>query len=78
MSEKNKIKRLEEALEWALMVIDSYEVDIRNSEHLGIDLEAKGFCQGHLYREAQAVIRRKAGIEGESPKDAIPIDDGTD
>lgn len=47
------------ALRYALNVIESYEMDIRNSQEIiGHDLVADGFCQGSIYTEARATIRR--------------------
>ncbi len=47
-----RIVRLETALQYAIRVIESYQLDIRNSEWVGVDLVAKGFCQGSIYRDA--------------------------
>jgi len=52
---------LKEALKYAIRIIESYEMDIRNSEWTGISLKGKGFCQGTIYTEAIADIKRKAG-----------------
>lgn len=44
---------LVEALKHAINIIESYELDIRNSkEVIGIDLIEKGFCQGTIYEYA--------------------------
>ena len=57
-----RIRQLNDALDLALLVIDSYEIDIRNSEEsCGVNLKAAGFCQGRLYIKAQENIRKKAG-----------------
>ncbi len=56
---------LKEALNYAVRIIESYEMDIRNSEWTGINLKDKGFCQGTIYTEAIADIKHKAG---ESPE----------
>ena len=48
-------------VEYALAIIEQYEFEIRNSVDdniLGIDLKAKGFCQGRLFTEAKAKIER--------------------
>lgn len=61
--QKDVTKTINEALEYAIKVIRSYEMDIRNSESLmGIDLKRKGFCQGLIYREAIRDIKKRAGM----------------
>lgn len=47
-----------EALSFAKSVIENYQMDIRNSEWVGIDLVAKGFCQGEIYLGAIDQINR--------------------
>jgi hypothetical protein len=65
------IQKLIEALAHAVTIIESYEMDIRNSESvIGVDLAAKGFCQGEAYKAALATIRRKA--EGVTTAPASP------
>ncbi len=50
-------KRMVDALRYAISVIESYEMDIRNSEEIcGVDLVTLGFCQGSIYTEARATI----------------------
>lgn len=47
----------------ALAIIDNYEADIRNPDHrewLGVDLVAKGFCQGTIYQGAREFVERIA------------------
>lgn len=51
--------RLREALDYALAIIESYEMDIRNS---GLNLVGQGFCQGDIYRNARQDIRDIAGL----------------
>lgn len=51
----------ERALEYAKRIIESYQMDIRDSaRRLNIDLVALGFCQGLIYREAIPTIERIA------------------
>lgn len=50
--------RLERALGYALAVIRSYQMDIRNFDWTGVDLVALGFCQGHIYTDAEQHIER--------------------
>lgn len=48
------------ALDFAIQIIESYELDINNSkEILGIDLKRKGFCQGIVYKKALSIIKKK-------------------
>lgn len=48
------------ALEYAIRIIENYELDLRFSkETIGIDLIKKGFCQGKIYTEALRVIEQK-------------------
>lgn len=59
MSEQEQIENLKLALDMALNVIRSYQMDIRGSgEWLGVDLVEKGFCQGRIYLGAEAMIKR--------------------
>lgn len=53
--------QLTAALKVAIGIIESYQMDIRNSEWTGVDLEAKGFCQGTVYRLALYDIYKAAG-----------------
>lgn len=50
------LKNLEEALDYAISIIENYQMDIRSSKEtmpsLGINLAEKGFCQGKVYKEA--------------------------
>jgi hypothetical protein len=47
------------ALKHALKIIESYEMDIRNSQEIvNVDLVKLGFCQGSIYLTAQNTIRR--------------------
>lgn len=46
------------ALEHAKLIIENYEMDIKNSDWVGINLEAKGFCQGSAYKNALSVIEK--------------------
>lgn len=46
-------KNMEEALDYAISIIESYEMDIRNSYNvIGINIKEKGFCQGRTYKNA--------------------------
>lgn len=53
-----------QALDYAIQIIESYEFDIRHSRAwTGVDLMSLGFCQGIIYREAVADIKRRRGNE---------------
>lgn len=59
------IGQLHRALDYAIDIIESYEIDVRNSEPIvGIDLAKRGFCQGSIYK--QAVQRVKDIAAGRS------------
>lgn len=60
--QEQEVDRLREALEYAIFIMESYQMDIRNSWHLGVDLTQGGFCQGDIYQRAIEDIRHKAGI----------------
>ncbi len=46
------------ALEYAIKIIESYEMDIRNAPTtIGVDLIQHGFCQGRIYKEAIEKIK---------------------
>ena len=52
---------IEKALNEAISVIRSYQLDIENSEkrpYLNINLAEKGFCQGVVYKDALNRIKR--------------------
>ena len=55
---------LAQALEYAVSIIDSYALDIRNCEFVDLDLVDAGFCQGSVYTEAHEAIDRI--VAGES------------
>lgn len=63
MTEPERIAVLTDALEFAITVIRGYQMEIRNSEWVGVDLKQKGFCQGQAYATAIQIIREKAGME---------------
>ena len=51
--ETSRIIELERKLTEALALIEQYQLDIRNAEStIGLDLMAKGFCQGSYYKNA--------------------------
>lgn len=59
-SDVDQVPGLLAELKYALQVIESYQMDIRDKE----DLEEQGFCQGVIYLDAPAKIRaaiKKAG-----------------
>lgn len=61
-----KEQQLKAALELAIDIIESYEMDMRNSHRkdggiLDICLEESGFCQGRIYKQALSRIRKLAG-----------------
>ena len=49
-----------DALRYALMIIENYEADMRNSESYaplkGVNLAEIGFCQGIAYKDARKTI----------------------
>lgn len=55
-----------DALEAAYELLECYRSDIRNSQWTGVDLLKKGFCQGHVYNEANRRIA--AALDRFSPK----------
>lgn len=56
----DEVAQLNAALELAVAVIESYEMDIRNSEWTGVDLVECGFCQGTIYKNAVSRIKLAA------------------
>ncbi len=59
MSEQEaEVQALKDALAFAVSVIQNYAMDIRHSEWIGVDLVAKGFCQGRMYLGAEDQIKR--------------------
>ncbi len=64
-SDTDEVESLKVGLERAITIIEGYEMDIRNSERIGVDLVAKGFCQGSVYHFAihdiLKVITEKGG-----------------
>lgn len=51
---------LETALDYAIQIIESYELDIKNSKEIfGIDLAKRGFCQGIVYKVALGIIEKR-------------------
>ena len=48
------------ALDYAKKIIQSYEADVRAGAWTGVNLEAVGFCQGDIYKDALATIDRLA------------------
>lgn len=75
----NDQKRLMDALRYAIQIIESYQLDIRNWDAETntplpmstvknvtvhqVTLADKGFCQGSIYLSAVDDIKRRAGIE---------------
>lgn len=48
------------ALDHAILTIENYELDIKNSKNeFNIDLEKMGFCQGVVYKYALKIINQK-------------------
>jgi hypothetical protein len=67
VTDAEKIAALEEALAYAIQIIESYQADIHDSAEaaeraaeLGTSLAAAGFCQGSIYQEAIEDIRWRA------------------
>ena len=51
---------VEKALNFAIAIIENYELDIKNSRaEFGIDLVKRGFCQGVVYKNALKIIEQK-------------------
>jgi hypothetical protein len=61
------IAHLLAALQYALGIIENYEMDIRDSAWTGVNLQERGFCQGVIYRDAVRDILRRA--RGDVPVD---------
>lgn len=61
---RESISRLAGALRYAISVIESYQLDVRNSKEIGgrfkklPQLSDMGFCQGTFYMEAFGTIER--------------------
>lgn len=64
LAEVERIAALERALEHATLVIENYEMDIRNSDWTGVNLAAVGFCQGVIYRRALRTVQSLAQPKG--------------
>ena len=58
----------EAALDYALQIIKSYELDCRHLTDYLKDNDAEGFCQGVIYKEARQDIEqlRHAAVVDES------------
>lgn len=57
---------IEKALNFAVTIIEQYELCIENSmEEIGIDLKKKGFCQGVVFKKALTLIKKKSREEEE-------------
>ncbi len=56
-----------QALNHAIAVIESYQMDIRNSEWTGVNLRKRGFCQGSIYMNAIGDILNVAGVSMNDP-----------
>lgn len=65
----DEVERLREKLAYAMTVIESYQLDLRNSQEVltpniltalanGASLADIGFCQGSIYAEALARLNR--------------------
>lgn len=51
---------IKKALDFAILIIENYESDIKNcKKEFGIDLVKKGFCQGTVYKNALRIIKQK-------------------
>lgn len=58
MSEQEQIKNLTNALEHAIKIIESYQLDIRIDGYAN-----KGFCQGIIYKKAlQDIENLRKGV----------------
>lgn len=47
---------MQHALDYAKKIIQNYETDVKAGAWTGVNLEAAGFCQGEIYKEALATI----------------------
>ena len=56
------IDKLQDALDYAMKIIENYQLDIEHSEWTGVSLAEIGFCQGIIYKDALVDIRRRAGL----------------
>lgn len=65
-----EIECLREALTYAMWTIESYQIDIRNSQWLGVDLVSLGFCQGTIYTGALEKIFRLQKAERQKVSEA--------
>jgi hypothetical protein len=55
---QGNVEGLRRALRFAAELLLSYRADLRNSaEHVGVDLAARGFCQGTIYTNGFRLIR---------------------
>lgn len=62
--ENEEIKKLNKALDYAIQIIESYQMDIRNSAQFvdgGETLSDIGFCQGSIYLNSIKDIKKIAG-----------------
>ena len=58
------VGNLEKTLDYAINIIENYEMDIRNMKsYFKGDLNKTGFCQGSIYRDAVKDIKKMAGIK---------------
>lgn len=57
MTDADRIRQLEDALEHAITLIESYQMDLRTRT----ELQAEGFCQGSVYRNAVPTLMRVLG-----------------
>lgn len=55
-------EQLVDALEWALMIIDSYELDCRHLNEYLKENDPEGFCQGSIYKNVDERIKEKLGL----------------
>lgn len=60
MCSPERITALLDAFDYAVNIIESYELDMRSVEIDGQTLAERGICQGSIYRDAIASIRRRA------------------
>lgn len=60
----DNVQRLQDALDYAVTVIESYQMDLRNSDAEGLALPLPktlaelGFCQGRIYTDALPRVER--------------------
>ena len=63
MERKMNSKKLLKALEYAIKIIECYELDCRDLKGYLKENSVEGFCQGSIYKKAIKRIKKIAGIK---------------